>query len=92
MIVQKVEEVYKVVLRGCKDYNELLQLLKDSNAPKERVAFIDYMSNIFYVDDDFFALLALVQRNLLSYKENTVQEVLLHIFEKIHSDYIDFLI
>ena len=86
--LHRVDSVHKTILRGCANDNVLLKTLKEEGAPTERVAFIDFMCNVFYVSDDFFALLALVQKNLLSYDEPEPREVLLHIFEEIYLDYI----
>ena len=88
MILNKVEKVERTILRGCQSYKEFLILLKNEKAPLEHDAFIDFMANQFYVSDDFFAIMALVQCNLGCYEENSSNEVIVHIFEEIFNDYL----
>ena len=92
MIVKKVKEVYKILLRNCDSYEDLLKLLKEQDAPRERVAFIDFLSSRFYTNDDFIAIYILVERNIDSFDEETPREVMLNIFNKLHGNYLVSLI
>ena len=92
-LLNKVENVKKVFLHGCNDYEEFLLLLKNTNVPTTNFeTFVDYMVNQFYISEDFYSILILIKNNLSKYESYTAENIVFRdILEVIMQDYVDFI-
>lgn len=88
--IERIESVYKTILRGCKTYEDFLNLLKDLNAPTNKDEFFVFFVDKLYVDDDFFALIALIEQNKEAFDSLATNEILKKICTEIFEDYLNF--
>ena len=84
-------EVKSIILRGCQTYKELLQLLKDKEAPtKDFETFVNYMVYNFYNSEDFFAILITIKNNSNKYENYIAENIIFRdILKEIMEDYIE---
>ena len=91
-ILDKVEVVKKIILRGCDNYEDFLTLLKNTNVPiNDFETFVSYMVNCFYIYEDFYAILKIIKDNLDNYENYDAENIVFRdILKEIFEDYINF--
>lgn len=86
--LRRVDALYKTILRGKDTYEEFLEVLKKMNAPEDYDAFFVFFIKSLYVDDDFYGMVALIDRNKDVFNGLSSGKVLDKIAKEIHTDYI----
>ena len=88
-MLNRVDKLHKVLLRGKDSYKDFLELLKELDAPKDYDSFFMFFVKSLYVDDDFYAIISIIEQNRKCFDGLHVNEVLNKISEEIYLDYVN---
>ena len=86
-MINRVDRLHRVLLRGKDSYEDFLELLKELDAPRDYDSFFMFFIKSLYVDDYFYAIVSIIEQNKKYFDGLHVNKVLDIISKEIFVDY-----
>lgn len=89
--VNRVSAVRNILLRGRDNYEDFLSLLRNLQPPTDEDRFFIFFVKNLYIEEDFYAMHVLIEKNIQEYDERTAGKVWERLSREILRDYLDYL-